>query len=141
VNREMSLLRGEVSRGSGVGASLEPRREARDQACWRHRYRHDPSAGSLMSANLKHRGDKPPKKQQWGANVETRGELVTGILHPRPAIAASFVAGAYRVSGKPIRTIHAAIAASTVRSIMLAAPTDQPDISDRMMGSATWAGR
>jgi len=76
VNREMSLLRGEVSRGSGVGASLEPRREARDQACWRNRYRHDPSAGSHMSANLKHRGDNPPQEQQWGANVETRGELV-----------------------------------------------------------------
>jgi len=29
-----------------------------------------------MSANLKHRGEKPPKEQQWGANVETRGELV-----------------------------------------------------------------
>jgi hypothetical protein len=46
--------------------------------------------------------------------------LSTGILHPRPAIAASFVAKGYRVSREPIRvTTRAAIAVSTVRSITL----------------------
>ena len=77
-----------------------------------------------MSATLKHRGDKSLKNKGIAVRCECRDtgrDLSTGILHPRPVIAASFVAGGYWVSREPIRvTTRAAIAVSTVRSITLA---------------------
>jgi hypothetical protein len=71
-NRETSLLRGGVRRGSGAGALLEPGCEASDQVCWRIRYRRDPSAGSLMFASLKHRADNPLKNKRIVVRRECR---------------------------------------------------------------------